>query len=43
MIPSLWLGVASFLTDLLSHASKLVITKAGGRLLILGYCRQNRS
>lgn len=32
MIPSLWLGVASFLTDLLSHASKLVITKAGGRL-----------
>jgi hypothetical protein len=32
MIPSSWLPIASFLTELLSHASKLAITKAGTRL-----------
>jgi hypothetical protein len=32
MIPSLWLPIASVLTELLSHASKLMITKAGDRV-----------
>lgn len=32
MIPSLWLPIATFLTALLSHASKLMITNTGERL-----------
>jgi len=32
MIPSLWFPIANFLAELLSHASKIAITKAGERV-----------